>query len=332
MGRGRSNTGEERPQTFGGRPERSSAEKGDEVMTFPRAEMDAIARNFDGRMGFSVEDIDTGESHEYDADLRYPTASVCKITVMAELFRQDAEGILSLDDRKRLEDRYSTHGSGQLKLMQDEPEFTLRDYCRMMIAVSDNMATDLLMETVGIANINRFLDELSCPNTRTMVTMGRYHYRMTYQDDLPTNRANDLLQAAASASGANDYRSVSYSDSLDNNVASPAEMASIMSRMERGELVSPQASREMLDMMQTARDERMIRRYLPRSTAAAHKSGSSGRIKGNVGIVYLPSGPMIISAFATANNNDARGDAAIAELCRLAYAAFCPEILDQPER
>lgn len=300
-------------------------------MTFPTAEMDAIARNFDGRMGFSIHDILTGESHEYAATLRYPTASVCKITVMAELFRQDSEGILSLDDRKRLEDRYSTHGSGHLKLMQDEPEFSLRDYCRMMIAVSDNMATDLLMETVGIANINEFLDELDCPNTRTSVSMGRYHYRMTYQDDLPTNRSNDTLQAAASASGANDYRSVSYSDSLDNNVASPAEMASIMKRMYRGELVSPQASREMLDMMQTARDERMIRRYLPRDTVAAHKSGSSGRIKGNVGIIYLPSGPMIVSAFATANSNDARGDAAIAEVCKLAYAGFCPEILDRLE-
>lgn len=250
---------------------------------------------------------------------------------MAELFRQDSKGILSLDDRKRLEDRYSTHGSGHLKLMQDEPEFSLRDYCRMMITVSDNVATDLLMETVGIANINEFLDELDCPNTRTSVSMGRYHYRMTYQDDLPTNRSNDMLQAAASASGANDYGSVSYSDSLDNNVASPAEMASIMKRMYRGELVSPQASREMLDMMQTARDERMIRRYLPRDIAAAHKSGSSGRIKGNVGIVYLPSGPMIVSAFATANGNDARGDAAIAEVCKLAYAAFCPEIFDRLE-
>ena len=300
-------------------------------MTFPTAEMDAIARNFDGRMGFSIHGIDTQESHEYAATLRYPTASVCKITVMAELFRQDSKGILSLDDRKRLEDRYSTHGSGHLKLMQDEPEFSLLDYCRMMIAVSDNMATDLLMETVGIANINEFLDELDCPNTRTSVSMGRYHYRMTYQDDLPTNRSNDLLQAAASASGANDYGSVSYSDSLDNNVASPAEMASIMKRMYRGELVSPQASREMLDMMQTARDERMIRRYLPRDIAAAHKSGSSGRIKGNVGIAYLPSGPMIVSAFATANGNDARGDAAIAEVCQLAYAAFCPEILDRLE-
>ena len=211
-------------------------------MTFPTNEMDAIAREFDGRMGFFLEDITTGETHEYASSQRYPTASVCKITVMAELFRQDARGTLSLDDRVRMEDRYSTHGSGQLKLMQDEPEITLRDYCRMMITISDNMATDLLMETVGIPNIKAFLDRLGCLNTRTSVTMGRYHYRMTYQDDLPTNRANDALQAAASAAGANDYKSISYSDSLDNNVASPGDMASIMRRMYEGTLVSPDAS------------------------------------------------------------------------------------------
>ena len=296
-------------------------------MTFPTNEMDAIAREFDGRMGFFLEDITTGETHEYASSQRYPTASVCKITVMAELFRQDARGTLSLDDRVRMEDRYSTHGSGQLKLMQDEPEITLRDYCRMMITISDNMATDLLMEMVGIPNIKAFLDRLGCLNTRTSVTMGRYHYRMTYQDDLPTNRANDALQAAASAAGANDYKSISYSDSLDNNVASPGDMASIMRRMYEGALVSPDASCQMLEMMKNARDDRMIRRDLPREIVVAQKSGSSGRIKGNVGIVYLPSGPMIISAFATANSNDVRADTAIAEVCRLAYSAFCPEVL-----
>ena len=300
-------------------------------MRFPASEMDAVAREFDGRMGFYFEDLSTGEAHEYAASRRYPTASVCKITVMAELFRQDAEGILSLDDRRRLEDRYSAHGSGQLKLMQDEPEITLRDYCRMMIAISDNMATDLLMETVGIANINAFLDRLGCRNTRTSVTMGRYHYRMTYQDDLPTNRANDALQAEASAAGANDYKSISYSDSLENNVAAPGEMGSIMKRMHEGTLVGPEASSEMLEMMKEARDLRMIRRDLPREIVVAQKSGSSGRIKGNVGIVYLPSGPMIVSAFATADSNDVRADEAIAEVCRLAYSAFCPEVLASPD-
>ena len=297
-------------------------------MTFPTTEMDTIAREFDGRMGFSFEDITTGETHQYAANQRYPTASVCKITVMAELFRQDARGTLSLDDRVRMEDRYSTHGSGQLKLMQDEPEISLRDYCRMMITISDNMATDLLMETVGLANINAFLDRLGCPNTRTSVTMGLYHYRMTYQDDLPTNRANDALQAEASAAGVNDFKSVSYMDSPDNNVAAPAEMGRIMKRLYEGTLVSPDASLQMLEMMKNARDLRMIRRDLPREIVVAQKSGSSGRIKGNVGIVYLPSGPMIVSAFATANSNDVRADEAIAEVCRLAYAAFCPEVLE----
>ena len=297
-------------------------------MTFPRDKMDAIARAFEGRMGFYFEDLTSGRTHQYAAAECYPTASVCKITVMAELFRQDAEGILSLDDRKRMVDRYSTHGSGQLKLMQDEPEMSLRDYCRMMITISDNMATDLLMETVGFANINDFLDLLGCPNSRTSVTMGRYHYRMTYQDHLPTNRANDVLQADASAAGANDFKSVSYMDSPLNNVSAPVEMAHIMKRLHDGTLVSSDASLQMLDMMKNARDLRMIRRDLPRDIVVAQKSGSSGRIKGNVGVVYLPSGPMIASAFATANSNDVRADQAIAEVCRLAYAAFCPEILE----
>lgn len=294
---------------------------------FPTAEMDAIAKNFDGRMGFYLEEVTTGETHEYAADQRYPTASVCKVTVMAEMFRQDAEGILSLSDRKRLEDRYSTHGSGQLKLMQDQPEISLLDYCRMMITISDNMATDLLMETVGLDNINAFLDELGYPNTRTSVTMGRNHYRMTYHDDLPTNRAGDEIQTKASAEGANDYKSISYSDSLDNNVASPAEMADFLKRLYSGELVSREASTHMLKIMENARELRMIRRYLPSEIVVSQKSGSSGRIKGNMGIVHLPSGPMIIAGFATANSNDVPADLPIAEVCRLAYSAYSPDVL-----
>jgi beta-lactamase class A len=297
---------------------------------FPTAAMDAIAKEFDGRMGFYLEDIATAEAHQYAADQRYPTASVCKVTVMAELFRQDAAGILSLDDRKRMEDRYSAHGSGQLSLMMDEPEVTLRDYCRMMITVSDNMATDLLMETVGIDNINKNLDNLGYPNTRTPVSLGRYHYRMTYNDDLPTNRANDAIQAKASADGANDYKSISYTDSLENNVASPAEMGDFMKRLYNGELVNTEASSQMLAVMEKARELRMIRRYLQREIVVQQKSGSSGRIKGNMGIAYLPSGPMIIAAFATANSNEARGDFAISEICRLAYTAFSPDVVVEP--
>ena len=111
----------------------------------PTAACDQIAADFRGRIGFYIEDLTTGITHEYNADQRFPTASVCKVPVMIELFHQAETGNLSLDDRHRLHGDISTHGSGMLKLMEDEPELTLRDYCRLMISISDNMATDFLL-------------------------------------------------------------------------------------------------------------------------------------------------------------------------------------------
>ena len=104
----------------------------------PIDEMDSIAEKFEGRFGFYVEDLNTGASHGHDADRRFPTASVCKIPVMVELFRQAEEGALDLGERRRLEPTISRHGTGALSMLSDEPELTLNDYARLMIAVSDN--------------------------------------------------------------------------------------------------------------------------------------------------------------------------------------------------
>ena len=289
----------------------------------PKSEMEAVAKNYPGRMGFHVEDIESGEVCRYAADERYPTASVCKVTVMMELFRQAGEGILSLDDRRRVEDNVSRHGSGLLSLTTDSPEFTLRDFCRMMITVSDNIATDVLMGVVGNDNINAMLDRLGYPQTRTPVTMGRYHYRMRGFDSEPTNRANDELQTQRPLN----YGSVSYSDSLENNVARPVDMADMLRKMHRGEVFGKAASEGMIDMLKLCRDQRMIRKHLKPETVVAHKSGSSGVIKGNVGIVYLPTGPLIVSAFALANAPKVDGGAAIGEVTRLAVKALSPDSL-----
>ena len=80
----------------------------------------------------------------------------------------------------------------------------------------------------------------------------------------------------------------------------------------------------MIELLKTAKDRRMIRRDLDSNLSIAHKYGSSGRIKGDVGIVFLPTGPLIISAFALAADDDARGDTAIAEISRAAVQAFSP--------
>ena len=296
---------------------------------FSTAACDQIAADFCGRIGFYIEDLTTGITHEHNAYQRFPTASVCKVPVMIELFRQVENGTLSLDDRRRLQGDISTHGSGTLQLMEDEPELTLRDYCRLMIGVSDNMATDLLLEVVGLESVNATLDAMGFPNTRTSVTLGRYHYRMFGMDDVPCNRANDVVQQKRAETYGTDFDSVSFQDSLENNVATPRDMGNILKQLHAGQIVSPQASAAMIEMLKLCNDRRMIARDLNRDIPIGHKIGSSGRIKGDVGLIFLPTGPLVVSAFALASSDGVRGDEAIAEIARLAVETFSPESIAQ---
>ena len=292
---------------------------------FDTDKLDRITVGFRGRIGYYIEDLTSGATHHYNKNRRFPTASVCKIPVMIELFRQVEAGQRSLDERHRLHAEISAHGSGLLSLLRDEPELTLRDYCRLMICVSDNMATDQLIDILGLESINAMLDENGFPDTRTSVTLGRYHYRMFGMDDEPCNRQNDSVLGERSRIRGVNYDSLSFQDSLENNVSTPEDMAVILKRLYYGQMVSSGASAAMLEMLKEGRDRRMIRRDLDPQLVIAHKYGSSGRIKGDVGIVYLPAGPLIISAFALASDDDARGDEAIAEISRLAVQAFSPE-------
>ena len=248
---------------------------------------------------------------------------------MIELFRQVEVGILSLDERHRLQGNISTHGSGTLQLMKDAPELTLRDYCRLMMSISDNMATDFLLGVVGLESVNATLDAMGFPNTRTSVTLGRYHYRMFGMDDLPCNRENDVLQQKRAKTHGTDFNSVSFQDSLENNVATPRDMGSILKQLHAGQVVSPQASAAMIEMLKLCNDRRMIPRDLKPDIPTAHKIGSSGRIKGDVGLIFLPTGPLVVSAFALASSDGVRGDEAIAEITRLAVEAFSPESITQ---
>ena len=292
---------------------------------FPTAACDQIAADFRGHIGFYLEDLTTGITHEHNADQRFPTASVCKVPVMIELFRQVEADILSLDERHRLQGNISTHGSGTLKLMEDAPELTLRDYCRLMISISDNMATDFLLGVVGLESLNATLDAMGFPNTRTSVTLGRYHYRMFGMDDVPCNRENDVLQQKRAETHGTNFNSISFQDSLENNVATPRDMGNILKQLHAGQVVSPQSSAAMVNMLKLCNDRRMIPRDLKPDISTAHKIGSSGRIKGDVGLVFLPTGPLVVSAFALASDDSVRGDEAIAGITRLAVEAFSPE-------
>jgi beta-lactamase class A len=288
---------------------------------FPTQQLDALAAGFSGRIGFYVKDLATGATYGYCADELFPTASVFKVAIMIELFRQAEEGILSLDDRRRLRGNISTHGSGVLGLLKDEPELSLRDYCRLMIAHSDNMATDLLLEVIGLPSANKTMDALGFPNTRVSMPIGHWHYVMKDMGHLPCTPENDAVTAAAPR---ND-NSLCYQASLENNVTTPREMGVIMERIHLGEIVSAKASAAMLEMLKRCNQRTKIPCHVDPKVEVAHKIGGSNRIQADAGIVFLPTGPLVISAFTLGDVDGSAGVKTIADMSRVVVAAISPE-------
>lgn len=295
------------------------------MTALPQREIETLAADFDGRFGFYAEDLASGAAAAVNADQRFPTASVCKVPVMVELFRQAAAGELSLTERRRLAGPISTHGTGGLGLALDEPELTLLDYCRFMIFVSDNVATDMLMGVVGLDNVNRTMEGLGFGDLRTNATMSRYHYAMVNMADRTPSPEADHEMARRMQEEGLDYDSWPYHDAAENNVASPAHMGGLLKALHQGRVVDAEASAQMVELLKSGRDRRMLPRYVDPGVVIAHKYGSSGRIKGDVGILFLPSGPLVAAGFATAARDESDGAEVIAEACRLAVECISPE-------
>ncbi len=291
----------------------------------PSDGLEKIATDFRGQTSVYVKDIDTGDTFTHNPDLPLPTASICKIPVMIELFKQADQGKLSLQDRHRRSDDISGHGTGVLGMLYDEPELSLYDYARLMIYVSDNMATDVLIELLTPSAINATMDELGFTNTRTSVTLGEYHYRFYGNEHLPRNRKNDAKNIEIATSKGLDPTSISYQSVPENNITSGGDMGRILAQLYAGQIVSPDASDAMIELLKGCRSKNKIPRYLNPGITVAHKIGGSNRIQGDVGIVYLPTGPLIVSIVTLADDLEGRGADAIAELSKVVVEALSPE-------
>ena len=300
--------------------------------TFPEDAIDNVIARLPGRLGLFVKDLSSGTCLKRNHRQRFPTASIFKVPVIVELGRQVEDGRLSLDRHYRLLEGISRHGTGSLANMPGQPELSLRQYCRLMIAESDNMATDLILEIIGLESVNPTMDRLGLSDTRVNMTMGRWHYSTVGLDHHPINRTNDALRQARFKAGQKDFNALPFTDSLANNVTTAQDMASLLEQIYFGQLISPSASAAMLEMLKACTNRRMIPRYLDPAIAIAHKIGQSQRIRGDAAIVFLPHCPLIISALSLAPEPDQQrpGVQAIAEIARLLVQAIYPPAVRQP--
>jgi len=115
------------------------------------------AKKGTGLLGIGFKDMATGEELYYNGDRAFPLASVYKIFVLCELFRQQKEGTFSFAERHTLLESEKSIGSGILEMIGEGAVFSLMDYAMLMMAISDNTATDYLYKRAGAKNVEKHI-------------------------------------------------------------------------------------------------------------------------------------------------------------------------------
>ena len=204
-----------------------------------------------GEVSVYGEDLVTGERWAYQADIPLVAASVIKIPIMIEAFRQERDGLLSMDEEFSIRPEQKMPSCGALTYLHDGLRVTLRDLCVLMIIVSDNTATNILIERLGIDNINSTMRALGLKQT----TLRR-----------------KLFDGEASARG------------IENTITA-GEMGILLEKLYHGSCVSSEADAEMLNILKDQRLNGKMPFFL-HGVKIAHKTGEDNGITHDVGIVY----------------------------------------------
>lgn len=219
-----------------------------------------IAGEVPGVMGISIVDLTSGERFGVHDDLVFPQGSSIKIPILIELYRQADAGELRLDEGIRVGRDQMVGGSGLIQRFGDgTSELSLRDLAVLMIVISDNTATNLLIERVGMDRINATMAELGAPQTRVQRTM---------------------IRPADSAAGR-------------ENIATPNEAADLMVRIAGCELPMSEANCE--DMRSILEIPKSNPGSIPGSVTVAWKGGSITGVRAGWGIVDVPGRPFAIA-------------------------------------
>ncbi len=238
----------------------------------------ALARAHKGKVAIAYKHLDNGETFYLDADEAMPTASLIKFAILLELYQQAADGKLKLSDMVTLHKGDMVQGSGILTYhFSDGASFCLRDAARLMMVYSDNTATNLVLDKTGLLPVNQRMESWGCPNTRV-------HAKVFRRDT-----SIDLERSMKFGLGSTTAR----------------EMVQLLEKVQKGELINPNACKEMLEHMKKCEGKDKIKHFLPPSVVVANKDGSVNDVKTDAGILYFPGGPVAICVL-TNNNEDKR--------------------------
>jgi beta-lactamase class A len=253
-----------------------------------------------GKVAVAIKQLDSGESFSHRADEPMPTASLIKFPIMVEAYRQAEAKQIDTTKTLTLKEADKVPGSGILTShFSAGATFPLRDAIRLMIVYSDNTATNLVIDEIGLPATARYMDELGLPNTKLHAKVFR--------------RDTSIFPERSKQFG------------LGSTTA--AEMVRLLELLHQNKLGSAANCDEMLGHLLKCDDEKKLLRSLPPGTKVAHKSGSLDAVRCEAGLIYLPRGTVAICVL-TAENQDHSwgkenaGELLCGEIAKAAYDYF----------
>lgn len=251
-----------------------------------RARIETVDRGLDGVLGVSVKDLKGGMTLDVRPAEPFPQASSIKLAVLYELYRQAEEGRVDLGELTR-PPLPRVRGGGVLQELGNQVSLTWRDVAVLMMGWSDNAATNVLIDRVGMDAVNRRLDLLGLRATRLR---------------------RKMMDLEAARRG-------------DENVSTPAEMRQLAETMYAGAGLSKERARDMMAVAAVPK-ESPFRDPLPEGLVVADKPGSLEAVRCVTAVVDLPGRPYAVSIMTTYLRRDADGAAAIREISAALYETF----------
>jgi beta-lactamase class A len=270
--------------------------------------IEALAAAHKGKVAVAMKNLGTGETYFRNADDVMPTASLIKLAVMAEVYFQVQAGKVKLEDMVTLTKDEMVPGSGILTdHFSPGATFSLRDAVHLMIVYSDNTATNLVLDKVGIKCVNDRMAGLGLKETRVNAKVFK-----------------------GSKTSVDPARTKQYG--LGSTTA--REMLTLLELLHKGELVSADASKAMLEHMKKCEDKDKFPRFLPKGVTVAHKTGSVNEARTDAGLLTFNGGPVALVVLTNKNEDkswtpDNAGNKLCADIAR-AVVQFYQKPADKP--
>lgn len=249
----------------------------------------AVVKETDAVIGVAILDLTDQRAFYLNADATYPTASTIKIAVLAELYRQNERGSgAKLGDLYTVNAKDGVGTEGILQAMSaGVSRITNRDLALLMVSLSDNSATNVLIDRVGMDNVNAWLTQLGLERTRL-----RRH----------------MLDVQAAQEGR-------------ENTATPRELVTMLRAIHEGRVFGKATTEEFTKMLSTQKSS-YIPRLLPVDLMIANKPGSLDAVRNDAGIVFVPGRPFAIAVMTTFARDEIDAEQSIARIARAAWSYF----------